>query len=182
MSLASDVHKFIYVRVPRTGSTTFTHHLEETYGTDLIDVGGQHATAFKLKRLWDDKWEEYQTFGYIRNPWDWLVSVYNSGVSVGANCQEKWQGSKLGNGTPERTNFSFDEWVRQRKTTAIDWLTNENEVIVDEVRLAEDFYKTTTIRKSAVPHSPYREWYLDDLAEYVARKCSREIEIGNYTF
>jgi len=166
----------IFVRVPRTGSTSFLAD------TGIQEIGPKHATARALRALFPQRWREAHTMGTIRNPWDWLVSVYNSGVSVGAGIKEAWQGPRRSMQDSERVNFPFDEWVRQRQTTPMDWLADGEEIIVNEVRLFEDFIRTAKTHKSGFAHAHYREWYSDDLADYVAGRCRREIEIGNYTF
>lgn len=169
---------FVYVRVPRTGSTTFLHYLEKEF--DLTDVGSQHATAAELWGLCD--WDNLFTFGFIRNPWDWLVSVYNSGISVG-----DWPGARIepydtpGIHPGQRCNATFDEWA-PLAPTPLDWLSTNGEIAVKRIYLFENFIKGVTVRKSAVPHSHYRTWYTPALAGCVAEKCRREIVLGGYTF
>ena len=188
MSAASETLEFIFVRVPRTGSTTFMHHLTEEFGTDLVDRGTQHAPAAILRALWGVAWERHFTFGFIRNPWDWLVSVYNSGISSGAEGKEFWPGALIepvdapGIHPGQRMNATFGEWVRRRRTTPVDWLSIDGKLAVDRVYRFEDLIKWATAHESAMPHAPYREWYTPDLAEFVAGKCRREILMGNYRF
>jgi hypothetical protein len=187
MSAFSDEHAFIFVRVPRTASTSFLLELEGSMGP-LGDVGPQHATAVELRELLGWKWGRYYSFGYVRNPWDWLVSVYNSGVSIGAGIKEPWQGGLIQPADRpdihpgQRSNFRFEAWVRQRRTTPMDWLSDGDEVIVDEIRLFENYIETAKTHKSAVAHEPYRNWYSRELTQFVAERCAREIEIGNYEF
>lgn len=178
--------------MPRTGSTTYVHHLNAAFGPHLTQIGPQHATAAQLRDEWDPgwgcEWEELPTFGFIRNPWDWLVSVYNSGVSVTAGPPELWPGAPVeppdapGAHPGERMNAPFDEWARQRLTTPMDWLADADGLIVTHVWRFEDMIQRTDIVKSDMPHRPYREWYTPDLAACVAEKCRREVEIGRYVF
>ena len=193
MAVISRDLRFIYIRVPRTGSTTFTHHLNGLMGPLLANIGEQHATACEIRELLDPAqllWDsDYASFGFIRNPWDWLVSVYNSHVSSGAGMSDEWSG------IPERviapgmhpgecTNGPFPEWVRRRKTTPMDWLTDGGNVLVDRVLRMEDLYGDHILnavkRPDERPH--YRDWYDAELADYVGEKCKREIQEGNYVF
>jgi hypothetical protein len=184
MSLASEDAKFIFVRVPRTGSTTFLHYLTGAFV--LIDKGKQHASAVELRELWGAKWDEYFTFGFIRNPWDWLVSVYNSGVSVGAGIKEPWAGAPIepadtpGAHPGQRCNGTFEEWLYARQTTPADWLSDESGPIVDKIYCFEDWLPRWGVQKSAVEHRPYIEWYNPDTLAYVEELCHREIAIGAY--
>ncbi len=179
MSLMSVSGKFIYVRVPRTASTTHKNELARDY-PDIEQIGRPHASAWET--CLTGSWDLFHTYGYIRNPWEWLVSIYNSGVSETAGPPEKWQGT-AGDNPMIRGNMSFDEWVRQRKTTPLDWLVDDKQaIIVDDVRLFEDYIKGEHELRSDVARAPYPEWYDDSLAAYVADRCSVEILIGNYTF
>ena len=188
MSAASETLEFIFVRVPRTGSTTFLHHLTEEFTAGLVDINGQHATAAELRDRWDDDWERFFTFRFIRNPWDWLVSVYNSGIPSGAGVKELWPSALeepadapwLHPG--QRINAPFGEWVQQRKTTPVDWLAIDGDIAGKRVYMFEDMITRATVHLSAMPHAPYREWYTPELAEYVADKCRCEIALGGYSY
>ncbi len=188
MCLISERYGFIYVRVPRTASTSCVYDLKQRYD-DVLMTGTQHATARELRDLWGPVWGTSFTFGYVRNPWDWLVSMYNSGVSSGAGVKEAWPGARIephdapGIHPGQRTEMAFPEWVRQRKTTPIDWLADENGgLLVKAVRRYEDFIEHASVKLSDVPHAPYREWYDDDTARFVAARCAAEIELGGYEF
>ena len=182
MSLASDKFQFIFVRVPRTGSATYYHYLRGCFDPYLIDVGSQHASAVELRGLWGEKWDQYQTFGFIRNPWDWLVSLFYSGVSATPGPAEAWQGNKTSD-ILCRTNMDFETFVRQRKTTPMDWLIDGKHIIVDEILRFEDFKSRWKVRvSSARGRPPYKSWYTPDLARYVGETFPLDIEIGKYVF
>lgn len=158
------------------------HYLEKAFPDQLIDVGGQHSSAVELRALWRDKWDEYHTFGFIRNPWEWLVSMYNANLSNGAWEKEALPGGKFVSAM-RKSNMPFDEWLKERETTPMDWLSDHNgNVIVDEVRLFEDFVRGANIKLSYKDHPHYRDWYTPELIDYVAEKCKREIKTGNYHF
>jgi len=178
----SDTFKFIYVRVPRTASSTFCHYLDNVCSGHLLRLGGQHDSAVEMRRAWGEKWDEYHTFGFIRNPWEWLVSMYNANLSVGPNRVKEALPGGSGNGPMNRANMDFEEWIKARDTTCIDWLSEGGEVIVDEIRKFEDFVPNAAVSISGKDHPHYRDWYTPELADYVAKKCAKEIEIGRYAF
>src|SRR3990167_450490 len=182
MSVSSETFKFIYVRIPRTGSSSFVHYLETTFGNHLQQIGCQHAAALELKSIYGQQWDEFHTFGFIRNPWDWLVSMYNANISDGARGKEPLPGGH-NNGEMFRSNMPFEEWIYQRNTTPVDWLSDESgNVMVDEVRLFEGFIQQSKVRVGMKPHSRYQDWYTPVLSQYVLHKCQREITLGGYTF
>lgn len=182
MSLASHTFRFFYVRVPRTGSATYVHYLRGCFQPHLFQTEPQHASAVDLRQQFPKEWEEYRTFGFIRNPWDWLVSLFSSGVSATPGVDENWQGSRTGI-SHVRTNMDFETFVRQRKTGPMDWLADENAVIVDEIMRFEDLKQHWRVRASDYnPHGPYQDWYTDELANYVADRFYREVKAGGYVF
>ena len=192
MSAASERLNFIYVRVPRTGSTTLTFHMDYAFGDLMTDKGGMHETAQGLRHLWgEDKWNNAFTFGFIRNPWDWLVSMYNSGVAASASEQnEPWPGAPIepidtpGIHPGQRMGFTFDEYVRARITTPLDWLCDDDGIMVKHVWRFEELRDFSRAKKNCAPRTRvhYRDWYTTELADHVALKFKREIEYGKYEF
>lgn len=188
MSYISHDLRFIYVRVPRTASGTFTHYLEKFCATHAKPAGQQHASAIALAEIHAAQWPDYLTFGFIRNPWDWLVSMYHGNISASPFGKEPIPGRPQNTLSPhaapiQRVNMDFETWVRQRQSTPADWLADASgEIMVDEVRRFEDFIPDVPVKVGGKDRPHYREWYTDDLAAYVESKCAREIEIGSYAF
>lgn len=183
MALINDKEQWIYIRVPRTGSSSYVKELH-----DVKEIGNVHSSARHIRDLYPEEWREYRTFGVIRNPWDWLVSAYSVGWFAGPEDRhEPWPGEReLPPDAPyldhygQRMNLTFPEWVKKRKTTCMDWLVDGHRVLVDQVLRFEDMPLVHWEQKTDRHH--YREYYDDDLIKYVARKCRREIDIGGYEF
>lgn len=172
--------RMLWIRVPRTGSATFRHYMDVVCSSIEGPVR-QHASAIELRsKLWDE-WEDLFKFGFIRNPWEWLVSMYAANLSEGAWGKELLPGIRIR--TMAHANVGFEDWVRARQTTPMDWLSDKNgDVIVDEVRLFEDIAQKARVKLGDKEHPPYQECYSPELAEYVSEKCRREIRLGNYNF
>jgi hypothetical protein len=71
-------HKFIFIQVPKTGSTSVQNTLKKYGGTvKRTGIYNKHIPYSKLQKTEDFKnITEYFSFSFIRNPWDWLVSNY----------------------------------------------------------------------------------------------------------
>jgi hypothetical protein len=81
-------HKFIFLAVPRTGSTTVrdvldpysevksVHYTETTRDVPFY----HHISASELKAVFESRgwvWEDYRKFCVVRNPYDRVVSLYH---------------------------------------------------------------------------------------------------------
>jgi hypothetical protein len=210
----SHTHRFIYIHVPKCAGASVIKALAAA-GTNLELHGEasaderirfkqthlQHATAEVLRgQLTPDTWNSYFKFSIVRNPWDWLVSLYhfhyrktlsttNTSVLSGAATNEKIQ--------------RFQSWataicriaMNRPKRGATYYLTGgEGEIIVDYVaryeNLAVEFSKICSqVGISAVlphinssKHVHYRDYYDAALAGLVATTYERDIESFGYSF
>lgn len=64
-------YKFIYVGVPKTGTTSIESHIKTKYKI-IPHCHKKHAPIC----LHNEKYLDYFKFGFVRNPWDWVVSWY----------------------------------------------------------------------------------------------------------
>ena len=79
--MISHTNKFIFIHIPKTGGTSVEAALAD-YGKLLQGPGNFHSIYFKhipatrLQAMMGDEYENYFKFSIVRNPWDWLVSMY----------------------------------------------------------------------------------------------------------
>ena len=109
--MISHKHKFIYTRVPKTGSTSLAKLLNRNVpdvfrplwlkinpSLSIYTKTNEHASLAHLKSCMSERdYNEYFKFGIVRNPWDKLVSMYHKHV----------KGGKRGSGE----NDSFEDWI-----------------------------------------------------------------------
>ncbi len=72
-------NKLIFIHIPRTGGTSIEECL---IGNDWwnIDSKSKHICASDARKLYGEKiWNSYTKFSIIRNPWDRIVSMRNTG-------------------------------------------------------------------------------------------------------
>lgn len=75
--LVSHKAKFIFVHVQKTAGLSFQAVLQEHF-PDLVRWHGWHGHAKDGIAEWGlERWNEYYSFGFVRNPWDRLVSYYS---------------------------------------------------------------------------------------------------------
>ncbi|MCR9104380.1 MAG: sulfotransferase family protein [Gammaproteobacteria bacterium] len=74
--ILSDSHRFIFVAVPKVGSSS-TEEVLTPYKAPLSDAFNRHATCLKLQRdLPPSVWEDYFKFAFVRDPYDRMLSWY----------------------------------------------------------------------------------------------------------
>ena len=72
--LLSESKEFIFFHLYKTAGTSLRHVLKPYCGLNEskhYNVNGYLTNADK------DIYEKYFTFGFVRNPWDWQVSLYH---------------------------------------------------------------------------------------------------------
>jgi hypothetical protein len=75
--MVDDVHKVIFVSIPRTGGHSITALFRKTQEINPKIVGGRHATPVRYTRAFPDKWRKYFKFTIVRNPFDRVVSYWS---------------------------------------------------------------------------------------------------------
>jgi hypothetical protein len=72
--IISDKHKYVFVELPRTGSTAIAYELRELY--DGVPMLYKHATYEEFLKAATHTQRDYFAFSGIRHPLDDVVSVY----------------------------------------------------------------------------------------------------------
>ena len=70
----SHLHRYVYVEVPRTGSSAISRELRENY--DGEQILRKHATYRDFLREATEDEQSYFTFSGVRNPLDVAVTRY----------------------------------------------------------------------------------------------------------
>ena len=212
--MISHKYRCIFVEVPKTGSTSvrailgkpWKPHLDlwqiknhmENYWTH---VGGRTNRVLEIFYLALPKqrrsnagrkqFETYFKFGFVRNPWDRIVSLYER--------------KEVGQLRDKMTFEQFVDWIQYSSATCIhssphryqlDWFVDHNgNVLADFIgkfeRLDEDwaFLATKLGIDEALPHwraNPrerhYTEYYDARTREVIANKFRIDIERFGYDF
>lgn len=95
--MISHKHKAIFVHVPKTGGTSITSALSrqgfEGLNLNCADDGSidddtgyyKNGSAMRMKRQFSENlWNSYFKFGFVRNPYDRILSNYNFFKGLGS--------------------------------------------------------------------------------------------------
>ena len=212
--MISHRYKCIFVEVPKTGSTSVRHVLGKAIKPHLnlceikrlmesywVVRGGRKnrilewlyltLPAERRKERGRQQFESYFKFGFVRNPWDRVVALYERNEAV-----------------QMRRKMTFEEfvrWIQYSSSTCIhssphryqlDWFVDGNgKMLADFIgrfeRLEEDW--AVVAKKLGVsevlPHARanprprhYTEYYTPETQSIIEEKFKIDIETFNYRF
>ncbi|EAL3606222.1 alpha-2,3-sialyltransferase [Campylobacter coli] len=192
-----DKYKCIFIHVPKVAGSSIERVI---YQTDRWLVGHRKANDYMMFNK--DRFESYFSFGFVRNPYDRVVSAYhylrNGGGTLG---DEKWAKKNI-----YKYN-SFKEFVLDLKNIEIqnkilNWMhfipqykflcDNESNILVNFTgkfeNLEEDFKKILKIlnRKDQLMHInksnhvDYKNYYNDVMYKIVREIYRDDFEIFDY--
>jgi hypothetical protein len=160
--------------MPKFDSETYPHHIK---ASELMDAIGKEV------------YESYFSFSFVRNPWDWQVSLYKYGLS---NTELRQHELIKGFG-------SFDKYIRWRCAEEVrlqkDFIYSaEGELLVDFVGRYETIdadFKTICSRigiSASLPKlnvsntEPYQQFYNEETRDLVKRTFDADITLFGYEF
>jgi hypothetical protein len=164
----------------------------------IWDSALTHATAKQTQKALPNEFQRYYKFAFVRNPWDWQVSMYHFLLKKTENPRYK----------TIRALGSFQnylEWVvklteerpfpkgatKLQKNMLVD---HENKVAMDEIgrfeSLEADFQRITTKlgisanlpKRNYSHHQDYRGYYHAQTRKLVATHFAEDIDLFKYTF
>ena len=215
--LISHTHSFIFFHVAKVAGTSIRHVLEPytqepehfKIKRPVKTINGEpnpvyqmwdsminHATVKQTQRQFPEECARYQTFAFVRNPWDWHVSMYHFLLKQTENPHYP--------AIKQAGSFRhYMDWVvtenkpypkgatRLQKTMLVD---ENNQIAVDHIgryeNLAEDFKKITeqigieaslpALNRSS--HKKYQDYYDSYTEKLVAKHFAEDIDAFEYTF
>jgi len=137
----------------------------------------------------EETFSSFFKFAFVRNPWDWQVSLYYYALQEKKHPQHELT----------KKFRDFDEYIHWRMTEdrqlQKDFVSDENgRMIVDFIgkyeNLYDDFRHVCKILslEAELPHlnksdhQDYRSYYNDKTRELIARHFKEDIDLFNYTF
>lgn len=211
--MISHKHKFVFVHIPKTAGSSIQVTLEKN--TDCKKLKGGFLDS-ELKTcpfcpppwcemhrpfyLLNEEIKKYYSFGFVRNPWDLMVSSFHWWLK---SKRPNWVRSGMQNLLKE---VNFDNFIRSDMKHFLNqmdhknygqmfWLIDKGIVGVNFIgrfeNLQEDF--NTACDKIGIPrhelphankskHKHYTEYYDDETREIIAKKFAKDIEYFGYEF
>ena len=205
--LISHRHKFIFIHNYKVAGTSIrkalakhiTLYQQYKYSFALYDKVNRtinpnymrgHITALEIKnQLPPEIYDDYFKFVFVRNPWDWQVSLYFFILQEKKHYQHNL--IKSMSSFEEYIEWRVNEDGRKQK----DFLVDENDsIIVDYIgkyeNLQDDFNEITRKiginaslpYKNKSKHKDYREYYNDYTRDLIEKAFKEDIEMFNYSF
>jgi hypothetical protein len=206
--LLSYSHRFIFIHNYRVAGTSIRKSLDKYVRRPLlrrifekIGLGNKlshhkwktfpaHIKANELRRILPaDLYDTFYKFAFVRNPWDWQVSLYHYMLKNKSHWQHRLISAMK----------SFDEYivwrVNEGKVLQKDFVTDsEGTMIVDFVgryeNLSNDFLQVCKVLNIAASlphinkssHMNYRSYCSAETRNLVEENFSEDIELFGYTF
>lgn len=200
--IISHKHKFIFIEVGKTGSTSMGVALKKYASPFYLsekekDLYNKHIpTVFLKEKLSDEIWETYFKFAFVRNPWDWMISICSYLPEIDFNNKKR---------ITEETILEMYQLDKDKFRAGITWdldslqcykLTDrKGNLLVDFIgkfeNLQKDFDKICD--KIGIPreklqhlkktnHKPSSVYYDNKTKELVYNLCKKDIEYFGYKF
>ena len=181
--------KFIFVRVPKTGTTSMIGCLPNLKWDLAGWVGDVNHIPlwFYKEKLPKDIYDNYFKFSFVRNPYDRAVSSYIYTRNwFNQNDPDKFDDGRL---------YDFKSWLNNLGSDHKYGLqynfVQDCDFIGKFENLQEDF--NIVCNKIGVPYQKlphknksnrkhYREYYDDEIRSIVAKKYAKDIETFGYEF
>ena len=85
--MISHKHQFIFIHFPRTGGSVFEQAYRRIYDTEndpreeIMGENPKHFSASDYEKHFPGLMEQFYTFGFLRNPYELMVSIYFNSMS-----------------------------------------------------------------------------------------------------
>jgi hypothetical protein len=94
--IVSPSKKFIFVQVPRTGGTSMQKFLHERIPRLIDTTPPSNMPISRIKEVYNKPINNFFKFAFVRNPWDWVVSLYMfHKYIIGKNWAKKYAKSDI---------------------------------------------------------------------------------------
>jgi len=205
----SHIKKYIFIHVYKVAGGSIRNHLHRYGNASLLtkvdklksilgmksnifsDNFNDHIRANELKeQIPSNIFDSYFKFAFVRNPWDWQVSLYHYTLETPSHPQHQFLHAMAN--FEEYIEWRVNNEVRFQKDFVCD---EEGNLLVDFIGKFENLYedynaicKTLNIPDAKLPHrnksnhKNYKKYYNSITKELIAKAFKKDIDFFEYTF
>lgn len=167
-------HKFVFVRITKTASTTIKRMLEKYHSYESLNL--RHT---KIQDVGIANSDNYFKFAFTRNPWDRFVS----GMKYEYNDVSKKKMIEILNGQswikiPQHQHVFHKNKKVLDYTGKVENLQNDFDYVCDKIGIPQQKLP----HKNKTQHKHYTEYYDDETKEMVAKHFEKDIKLFNYKY
>jgi len=189
--IGSNKHKFIFF------------HLYKVAGTSMRRVLGKYQDFSQLKHLKPSEYinngnnhhilyDDYFTFSFVRNPWDWQVSLYHYMLKDVGHKQHRL--IKSMNSFDEYIDWRVNKDCKPQYTFLSEKGDSESEITLDFIGKFEsltldfEFIKQQTGVEGNLPHdnkskrTHYKDYFTDNSRKLIEDAYKIDIDYFGYSF
>lgn len=190
--IISPSRRFIFIHVVKAGGTSVTNSLRPFLPVaERATTHHKHIWASQLRPLIAD-YDDYFSFGFVRNPWDRLVSNFFWWQQVDKRGWDTTRYDRLIRGRRFHDYALGGDWLITNNCR--DFLYDGDRRLVTEIgrfeHLASDFAKIA--RRIGLScelgwsnrslHHDYRQYYTSETVQLVADRFKADIDLFGYDF
>ena len=193
----SDDLKYVFFRNPKTATRSVLFSLDESTSVsdgvfNFTHKKNKHKTGYD--REYNLAWDCYFKFGFVRNPWDRLVSTYNNKIK---NYNQwtpkfyiKYKNYEFKDFCKALKKFNVDESEEHIRSqhkffpTNIDFIGRFETLCSDFNFICEKLSISLELphRNKTCNKLNYAEYYDDETCSIIAEKYAKDIKYFNYEF
>ena len=203
--IISESNKFIFVHNYKVAGESIREALEEysihpleklsTLKCQIAKLGiigdpnKKHLKSYQIRRLFPNEWKKYFTFGFVRNPWSWQVSLYFYMLQN----EDHWFHDEI------RSMDGFEDYIEwrvkeDRVLQSSFFCDKSGKIIVDFVgrleNIQSDFREVcrrigigaSLPHKNESNHRDYKNYYNRHTKNLVKKGFKKDIEKFGYSF
>jgi len=169
---------FLFIHVPKVAGNAIRQAL---FPAEIYKPN--HCPLFQVPAKFRDRF----TFGFVRNPWDRVCSLYHFRAQSGI-CAREQELKRLNEDGFEKSLLG--QGIGPNQQDAMYWLEGCDYIGMYE-SLQDDFNHVCNVigveqvkldRINPSVHDDYRSYYTQEMIDFVAEKHKRTIELFDYTF
>lgn len=134
------------------------------------------------KRVTPAVWDSYFKFCFVRNPWDRAISRYYWNMSRDPKQNDLDKSLRQNDPNSNFEIYTIDGQLAVDFVGRFENMQDDLRKVFERLNLPFDGWLPRTKTKSRIDKRHYSELLSPQQAEYIRKRCQREIELFNYSY